>query len=186
MKLRNIDIENYNYTFINKTVIDFDPLDNVFRNNDLTSIGNITLSLSNDISINSIDTETLSCKMDFMRIENNSTNYQHNDEVFQSITNMNEDTSAIFKSYKEHDNRNPTNKEVNDIKLLLANKQSLIQIIRSHIKLTDSEHFKGIVNNFEHVFDRPISIYEFQKYYNDSMFWKEYSNEIFNVCVTLT
>ena len=182
MKLRNIDIENYNYTFINKTVTEFDPLDNVFRINDLTSVGNITpgICLSNDISINSIDSEISSCKMDFMRIENNSINYQHNDEVFQSMTNLNEDTSAIFKSYKEHDNRNPTNKELNDIKLLLANKQSLIQIIRSHIKLTDSEHFKGIVDSFEHVFERPISIYEFQKYYNDSMFWKDHSNKIFN------
>lgn len=190
MKLKNMDTENYNYAFITQTVKDFDPLDNVFRIHELTSSTNFEPSQSNVVPtvVNPTNDDISECKRDFLVdgrtddqsfCENNFSEMMDGDN-FETMTKTNEDTCLIFKNFNEYDKRNPTNEEVNDIKLLLGNKVRLVHIVRAYMGLTNSPHFKGVVDGFEEVFDRPISIYEFQKYYNASVAWKDHSTKAFN------
>lgn len=184
MKLKNMDTENYNYSFIVNTVKNFDPLDNVFRIHEITT--NNGVSLSNE-GANLAPTHVLSdCERDFliddtMESDNLNPSPNINDPLdFENMTKTNEDTCIIFKHYNDKLRRNPTNEEINDIKLVLGNKMKLVEVIHSHLSFTNGAHFNQLVGSFEEVFERPISIFEFQKYYNDSLRWDDHSKTRFD------
>lgn len=184
MKLKSMDTENYNYSFITNIVNNFDPLDNVFRIHEITT--NNGASLSNE-GANLYPTHILSdCERDFIaddtiECDNFKTDFCMNDNLdFDNMTKINEDTCIIFKHYNDKLRRNPTNEEINDIKFVLGNKLKLIEVIHSHLTFTKGVHFNHLVNSFEEIFERPISIFEFKKYYNDSLRWDDHSRTQFD------
>jgi len=191
MKLKNMGTENFKHSYVSNIVKDFNPLDNVFRIHEITH-SNKLISESNDLNMitndNAFDDDIMcvkDCNKNSIN-ENEETLHDNkridrdNDDDFDSISKQNEDTCVIFKYFSETYFRNPTNEEVNDITYILSNRYKIIEIIHSHIDFTSSSCFENLVNSFETIFQRPITIYEFQKYYNESIHWEDRTIECFN------
>lgn len=152
MKLKEIEKDKFSYVYLKNFISHYDLLDNSIRVQQLT---------------------------------NASTNDNHDDITNSSSSHVerldkqNENNISIFKYFESTFQRNPSSDELTSILDILNNKTKLIDIVFNYSNFTNTQHFNLLTSMFRKIFNRDIYIQEFTKYYNESIEWKEYSEDKF-------